>query len=127
VSDYAHNTTIDFGGVGAKYVKLTANSNWEGLLNLYGLSEVRFLYIPVGAKNPSPASGATGVDLDVVRAPLAWLQDMVVVELLGAILLHHGLQLVLQVGAIIQTVRMLNGELSLILLLSPKLRREKLA
>jgi len=68
-SDYAHNTTVDFSGAGAKYVKLTANSNWEGLLNLYGLSEVRFLYIPVEAKTPDPVSGATGVDLDVV---LGW-------------------------------------------------------
>jgi hypothetical protein len=68
-SDYAHNTTVDFGGMGAKYVRLTANSNWEGLLGLYGLSEVRFLYIPVGAKMPYPVSGATGVDLDVV---LGW-------------------------------------------------------
>jgi hypothetical protein len=68
-SDYAHNTTVDFGDVGAKYVRLTANSNWEGLLNLYGLSEVRSLYIPVEAKTPEPVSGATGVDLDVV---LGW-------------------------------------------------------
>ncbi|MCP4256276.1 MAG: discoidin domain-containing protein [Planctomycetes bacterium] len=69
VSDYAHNTTVEFDDVGAKYVKLTANSNWEGLLNIFGLSEVRFLYIPVGAQNPYPASGAAGVDLDVV---LSW-------------------------------------------------------
>jgi len=26
--DYAHNNTIDFGGVAAKHVRLTANSNW---------------------------------------------------------------------------------------------------
>ncbi|MHC4489959.1 MAG: hypothetical protein ACYSW7_12445, partial [Planctomycetota bacterium] len=26
--DYAHNTTVDFGGAAAKYVRLTANSNW---------------------------------------------------------------------------------------------------
>ncbi|MHC4175246.1 MAG: LamG-like jellyroll fold domain-containing protein, partial [Planctomycetota bacterium] len=30
VPGYAHNTTVDFGGVGAKYVRLTANSNWDG-------------------------------------------------------------------------------------------------
>ncbi|MBA7649594.1 hypothetical protein ES703_57391 [subsurface metagenome] len=29
--DYAHNTTVDTGGVAAKYVKLTANSNWGGI------------------------------------------------------------------------------------------------
>ncbi|MHC4595682.1 MAG: discoidin domain-containing protein [Planctomycetota bacterium] len=68
-ANYAHNTTIDFGGVAAKYVKLTANSNWGGILNQYGLSEVRFFYIPVHARNSYPDSGATGVVPDVV---LSW-------------------------------------------------------
>jgi hypothetical protein len=63
--DYEHNTTIDMGSVPAKYVKLTANSNWGGIVNQYGLSEVRFLQIPVHAKNPYPDSGAAGVDVDV--------------------------------------------------------------
>jgi len=63
--DYAHNTTIDFGGVAAQYVRLTANNNWGGILNQYGLSEVRFLYIPIYAREPSPDSGATDVDVDV--------------------------------------------------------------
>ncbi|MHC4595896.1 MAG: LamG-like jellyroll fold domain-containing protein, partial [Planctomycetota bacterium] len=67
--DYAHNTTVGFGGVAAKYVRLTANNNWGGLLNQYGLSEVRFLHVPVSAREPSPDSGATGVDPDVV---LSW-------------------------------------------------------
>jgi len=66
---YAHNTTVDFGGVAAKYVKLTANSNWGGLLKQYGLSEVRFLYKPLRARGPNPASGATGVGPDAV---LTW-------------------------------------------------------
>jgi len=66
---YAYNTTIDFAGVGAKYVRLTANSNWGGIMPQYGLSEVRFLYIPLHARNPNPDSGATGVDVDVV---LGW-------------------------------------------------------
>ncbi|MHC4498241.1 MAG: LamG-like jellyroll fold domain-containing protein [Planctomycetota bacterium] len=66
---YAYNTTVDFGGVGAKYVRLTANSNWGGILNQYGLSEVRFLYIPVQAGEPNPDSGATDVDPDVT---LSW-------------------------------------------------------
>jgi hypothetical protein len=68
-SGYAQNIAVDFGGAGAKYVKLTANSNWGGLLDLYGLSEVRFLYIPVDAKKPYPVSGATDVDPGVV---LGW-------------------------------------------------------
>ncbi|MHC4630127.1 MAG: LamG-like jellyroll fold domain-containing protein, partial [Planctomycetota bacterium] len=65
---YAHNTTVDFEGVAAQYVRLTANSNW-GMLPQYGLSEVRFFHIPVRASEPSPDSGATDVDLDVV---LSW-------------------------------------------------------
>ncbi len=67
--DYAHNTIVDLSGVAAKYVRLTANSNWGGLLNQYGLSEVRFFYIPVWAREPDPDSGATNVDLDVL---LSW-------------------------------------------------------
>ncbi|MFB0553413.1 MAG: LamG-like jellyroll fold domain-containing protein, partial [Phycisphaerae bacterium] len=67
---YQCNTTIDFGSVVAKSVRITANSNWGGpIFNQYGLSEVRFLYIPVNAREPSPGSGATDVDLDV---PLRW-------------------------------------------------------
>ena len=63
--DYAHNTTVDLGGVVAKYIRLTANSNWGGIMSQYGLSEVRFFYIPVRATEPSPDSGATDVDVDV--------------------------------------------------------------
>jgi hypothetical protein len=58
---YASDTTIDFGGVVAKYVRLTPISNWGGVLNQYGLSEVRFMYIPMRAREPQPASGATDV------------------------------------------------------------------
>ncbi|MGD2094745.1 MAG: discoidin domain-containing protein [Phycisphaerales bacterium] len=63
--NYAHNTTIDFGSIPVKYVRLTANTNWGGILDQYGLSEVRFLYKPVHARVPSPAAGATDVPLDV--------------------------------------------------------------
>ncbi len=63
--DYAHNTTVDFGSVTAKYVRLTANSNWGGFVNQYGLSEVRFFSIPVFAREPSPDSGTTDVAVDV--------------------------------------------------------------
>jgi len=66
---YAHNTTVDFAGVPAKYVKITANSNWGGVLPQYGLSEVRFFHIPVFAREPDPASGATDADVDGV---LSW-------------------------------------------------------
>jgi len=65
-ADYEHNTEIDFGGAVARYVKITANSNWGGLSTKYGLSEVRFFYIPVQARLPQPTSGATGIAPDVV-------------------------------------------------------------
>ena len=65
-NDYANTTTVDFGGVVAKYVKITASSNWSnGITDQYGLSEVRFLHIPMHARKPSPDSGATDVDPDV--------------------------------------------------------------
>ncbi|MFH1717127.1 MAG: LamG domain-containing protein, partial [Planctomycetota bacterium] len=68
-ANYAHNTTIDMAGVGAKYVRLTANSNWKGLLPQFGLSEVRFFSIPVQAREPNPGSMATDVPLDLT---LGW-------------------------------------------------------
>ena len=68
-ADYAHNTTIDMGGVPAKYVRLTANSNWGGILPQFGLSEVRFFSIPVQAREPDPGSMATDVPLDLT---LGW-------------------------------------------------------
>jgi len=61
---YASNTTVDFGGVMAQFVKLTINSNWGGVAPQTGLSEVRFFYIPVQAFGPEPADGATEVAVD---------------------------------------------------------------
>jgi hypothetical protein len=69
VKDYEHGTTVDFQGAAAKYVRLTATSKWGDLLPQYGLSEVRFYYLPVQARQPSPASGATGVPVDTL---LTW-------------------------------------------------------
>ncbi|MGB2799999.1 MAG: LamG-like jellyroll fold domain-containing protein, partial [Dehalococcoidia bacterium] len=63
---YAHNTTVDVGGVAVKYVRLTINSNWGGIVKQCGLSEVRFLYIPLRAREPQPESGATDVAVDVI-------------------------------------------------------------
>ncbi|MHC4533945.1 MAG: galactose-binding domain-containing protein [Planctomycetota bacterium] len=62
---YASNTTIDMTGVSAKYVKLTANSNWKSILPQFGLSEVQFFSLPVQAREPNPASRATEVALDL--------------------------------------------------------------
>jgi hypothetical protein len=66
--DYDDYTTVDFGGVAAKFVRMTFTSSW-GDGKQYGLSEVRFLYIPVGARMPNPDDGATDVAIDVI---LGW-------------------------------------------------------
>ncbi len=67
-ASYTANTTIDFGGVAAKYVRLTVNSG-QGMMGQYGLSEVRFMYIPAMAREPEPADGATDVS---VATDLTW-------------------------------------------------------
>ena len=66
--DYAANTAVNLGGVAAKYVRLLVHSNW-GTTAQYGLSEVRFSYIPTRARYPRPADGESGVDVDLV---LGW-------------------------------------------------------
>jgi len=65
---YTANTAVDLGGVPAKYVRLTVNSGW-GMMGQYGLSEVRFMYIPAQAREPQPADGATEVEPGTV---LSW-------------------------------------------------------
>ncbi len=66
---YAANTTVDLGGIAARYVKLTINSNWGDILQQYGLSEVRFFSVPVFAREPSPMPGQKDVD---VTTDLTW-------------------------------------------------------
>jgi hypothetical protein len=62
---YAYNTTVALDGIVARYVRITALNNWFGsAFNQYGLSEVRFMVIPVSAREPSPENGATEVALD---------------------------------------------------------------
>ena len=67
-ADYTQNTAVDLGGVAARFVRLGINSGW-GILGQYGLSEVRFTYVPVQARQPQPADGATDVDPDTI---LSW-------------------------------------------------------
>jgi hypothetical protein len=66
---YTANTTVEFNGAVAKFVKLTINSNWGGVTPQTGLSEVRFFSIPVQAGNPAPADDATDAAVDSV---LTW-------------------------------------------------------
>jgi len=63
------DTTVDFGGIPVQYVRLAIQNNWGGGVPQYGLSEVRFFWIPKSAREPKPASGATGVSADTT---LSW-------------------------------------------------------
>jgi len=65
---YAHNTAVDLAGIAARFVRLTPMSGW-GMMGQYGLSEVRFFYIPVQARQPQPADGATDVNPNIA---LSW-------------------------------------------------------
>ena len=68
---YAANTTVDFKGSVAQFVRILVNSGY-GPLGQFGLSEVRILYIPTFATRPNPATGASLVAADVT---LAWGRD----------------------------------------------------
>jgi len=65
---YVHNTTVDLGGAVARCVRLTCLSTWGGG-EIYSLSEVRFFEVPMRAREPKPASGATDVQPDAL---LTW-------------------------------------------------------
>jgi len=67
-ADYAANTTVDFGGALAQYVRIAINAGY-GILPQYGLAAVRFLYIPTFARQPIPADQAVTEGADV---ELAW-------------------------------------------------------
>jgi len=63
---YTANTTVDFDGVLAKYVRINVDSGY-GPLGQFGLSELRFFYIPTFARTPMPADQAVteGVDVEL--------------------------------------------------------------
>jgi hypothetical protein len=67
-ADYTANTIVDFGGALAQYVKITINGG-HGMLPQYGISAVRFLYIPTFARDPQPADGDITEGADVL---LSW-------------------------------------------------------
>jgi len=64
VPTYQANTTVEFGGVAARFVRLTINQNWGGMAPQSGLSEVRFFSIPLQARAPQPANEAKDVSID---------------------------------------------------------------
>ena len=58
---YAGDTPVDFAGAVAKYVKLTINSNWGGLVQAVRPERSPLPPVPMRARQPEPATGATGV------------------------------------------------------------------
>ena len=60
-ADYTANTLINFHGLATRHVRLVANTGF-GTMGKYGLSEVRFLYLPVQARQPQPADGQMDVN-----------------------------------------------------------------
>ncbi|MBP8304934.1 MAG: discoidin domain-containing protein [Phycisphaerae bacterium] len=77
LSDYVANTIVDFGGVSARFVRLTIQTNWGGLVRQRGLAEVRFFHIPVRARQPRPLDGAADVS---PGARLEWRPGRVVAQ-----------------------------------------------
>jgi hypothetical protein len=53
---YSDPHVVDLNLTLAKYVKLDILSNWGGILDQYGVSEVQFYGLPVYARTPDPAS-----------------------------------------------------------------------
>ncbi|MBN1359741.1 MAG: discoidin domain-containing protein [Sedimentisphaerales bacterium] len=58
-------TVLDLEGIAAQALRINIHSNY-GTQKSYGLSEVRFSYLPVQAREPEPADGATEVALDTL-------------------------------------------------------------
>ena len=66
---YAANTTVNLGGVMAKFVKLTINSTWGGISPVDRPERSPVLLRPGAGPAPQPATAATGVGVD---AALNW-------------------------------------------------------
>ncbi len=72
-SGYTYNTVVPFDGAAANSVRITELSTYvsgSGTGSKAGLSEVRFYYLPVRARKPSPTTGSTG--LSVTDTTLSW-------------------------------------------------------
>ena len=65
--DYMYNTTIVFGGVAARMVKLNINDNWSPFFRQRGLSEVQFFDDTPVVVNEPPVANA-GADQEVISS-----------------------------------------------------------
>ena len=107
--DCGPSTNVDFGDIAVKKVRITAESNWGNspIFNKYGLSEVRFVHVPVAARQPSPASGATDVAVDAV---LSWRAGREAVS--HELYFSNDMQAVIDGTAFVDTVSQNNYDLS---------------
>ncbi len=62
--NYSANTTVDLQGAMAKYVKLNMVSAY-GTTGQFGLSEVRFMTVPILARDLLPVDGTVTADVEV--------------------------------------------------------------
>jgi len=67
-ADYTANTIVDFNGTVAQYVRITVNTGW-GTIPQYGLSELRFFFIPTYPREPQPLDGTI---TDSAQVALGW-------------------------------------------------------
>jgi hypothetical protein len=75
MDQYAANNSIPVGDLTVKGVRINVLSNYSSILpNMYGLSEVQFLVVPLLAADPVPTNGQTGVSLDPVLSTLSWAE-----------------------------------------------------
>jgi len=58
---YDQYDEVTFGGVAAKMVRLSIQSNFGGFMQAYSLSEVQFYMIPAAARTPMPVSGSVDI------------------------------------------------------------------
>jgi len=70
------NTTVDLNGVVAKFVQITLLTSWADM-DIYGLSEVRFLVAPTYATQPVPDDGDDDIAIDPT---LSWESGRGVIE-----------------------------------------------
>ena len=69
MNGYASDITVNFDGILVKLVKINIINNRFPGFSMYGLSEVRFMVIPVFARKPNPESETTDFD---VASSLTW-------------------------------------------------------
>ena len=68
LDSYSANTTLELGGVLAKYVRINVNGGY-GPMGQYGLSEVRFFSVPIYASDPEPVDREM---TESIRVVLQW-------------------------------------------------------